>query len=483
MTGARWLRLLEGIAKSIAVPIAVGTSIAERPRSDPYGRDSRIRLPPRVFDAEAVRRPRMEDLGRRQPFTRETFDPFPCRDVLLATPPERAPPEVDNIEAERTEHANVGGRGVVVEPALDHLAKPLPLSRRRVMHALSQAFLDLLQLRPHAVASALALQEEAAFARFAADEDEAQELEGLRLAQAASFAVGRCETAELDQTGLVRMERQRKRRQSFPHRIQEAAGVGLRLEAEDRVVGVAYDDHVALGFAPSPALGPQIEDVATGRRWRATARWPLPAPFPAQEPRSVRLRERPPEAISGSGGERACRRCDVRGTGRAILCSPSRRTSQCRRRQCNSPSWRRWPPTGRRARRALPPRPESVAEAEEVFLVDRIQHVGHGALNDLVLQRRHRQRPLAAVRFGYVNPPARCRPIRPALDSVMQVRELTLEVCFVVPPRYSVDPGGRVLGYRIERVPQSFRCDVVQERGELLLLVAPCSYPYAIPRL
>ena len=130
-----------------------------------------------------------------------------------------------------------------------------------------------------------------------------------------------------------------------------------------------------------------------------------------------------------------------------------------------------------------PPRPESVAEAEEVFLVDRIQHVGHGALNDLVLQRRHRQRPLAAVRFGYVNPPARRRPIRPALDSVMQVRELTLEVCFVVPPRYSVDPGGRVLGYRIERVPQSFRCDVVQERGELLLLVAPCSYPYAIPRL
>ena len=46
----------------------------------------------------------------------------------------------------------------------------------------------------------------------------------------------------------------------------------------------------------------------------------------------------------------------------------------------------------------------------------RIQHIGHGALNDLVLQRRHRQRPSAPVRFGYVNPPARCRPIRPALN-------------------------------------------------------------------
>ena len=64
-----------------------------------------------------------------------------------------------------------------------------------------------------------------------------------------------------------------------------------------------------------------------------------------------------------------------------------------------------------------PPRPESVAEAEEVFLVDGVQHVGHGALDDLVLQRRHRQRPSAAVRFGYVDPPARRRPIRPALDS------------------------------------------------------------------
>src|ERR1700683_3870502 len=62
-----------------------GRPLLNAPRSDPYGRDSRIGLPPRVFDAEAVGRPRMEGLGRRQPFTRETFDPFPCRDVLLAS--------------------------------------------------------------------------------------------------------------------------------------------------------------------------------------------------------------------------------------------------------------------------------------------------------------------------------------------------------------------------------------------------------------
>jgi len=45
----------------------------------------------------------------------------------------------------------------------------------------SQPFLDFLQLRPHAVAPALALQQEAALSRFAADEGEAEEIEGLRL--------------------------------------------------------------------------------------------------------------------------------------------------------------------------------------------------------------------------------------------------------------------------------------------------------------
>ena len=38
-------------------------------------------------------------------------------------------------------------------------------------------------------------------------------------------------------------------------------------------------------------------------------------------------------------------------------------------------------------------RPEPVAEPKEVFLVDGIQHLGHGPLDDLVLQRRYAERP------------------------------------------------------------------------------------------
>ena len=51
------------------------------------------------------------------------------------------------------------------------------------------------------------------------------------------------------------------------------------------------------------------------------------------------------------------------------------------------------------------PRPEPVREPEEIFLVDRVQHLHHRALDDLVLQRRDAERALPAVRFGYVMPP------------------------------------------------------------------------------
>ena len=71
----------------------------------------------------------------------------------------------------------------------------------------------------------------------------------------------RRKATELDQSGLVRMKRQRELPQPFAHRVPEAPGVGLMLEAHDEVVGVPDHDHVARGFAPSPALGPEVENV------------------------------------------------------------------------------------------------------------------------------------------------------------------------------------------------------------------------------
>ena len=112
-----------------------------------------------------------------------------------------------DMVAEGRERTAVGRHGVVVEPPTHDLREPLALCGYRLMHAPPQRLLDLHELRPHAVASALPVDQEFAGARLAADEGEAQEVEGLRLAEPAPLPVGRREAAKLDQPGLVRMQR------------------------------------------------------------------------------------------------------------------------------------------------------------------------------------------------------------------------------------------------------------------------------------
>ena len=51
------------------------------------------------------------------------------------------------------------------------------------------------------------------------------------------------------------------------------------------------------------------------------------------------------------------------------------------------------------------PRPESVREAEKVLLVDGVEHLDDGPLDDLVLQRGNAERPLPPVRLLDVHPP------------------------------------------------------------------------------
>src|SRR5215204_2557379 len=127
--------------------------------------------------------------------------------------------------------------------------------------------------------------------------------------------------------------------------------------------------------------------------------------------------------------------------------------------------------------------PEPVRDSEEVLLVDRVQQCDHRPLDDLVLQGRDRERALPAVRLGYVDPPRRQCPIRSPLDSLVQVLELALKVRLVVRPPQSIHARRGILLEFVERFFEQVEADVVEERGEPLLLPFPCGYPYAFQRL
>jgi hypothetical protein len=75
--------------------------------------------------------------------------------------------------------------------------------------------------------------------------------------------------------------------------------------------------------------------------------------------------------------------------------------------------------------------PKAVREAEEVLLVDRIQHLDHGALDDLVLQHGHSQRALPSV-FRYERSTHRSCSVRASLEPQRQILKIALQVLSVV---------------------------------------------------
>src|SRR6476646_4855831 len=73
--------------------VAVGTRVSSRaPRTEPYERLSRIRLPPWVCDGKAIARPRMKNDRLRKPGVHQLHQPGPRHTILLTASPQRAPP-------------------------------------------------------------------------------------------------------------------------------------------------------------------------------------------------------------------------------------------------------------------------------------------------------------------------------------------------------------------------------------------------------
>src|SRR3981081_1891867 len=275
---------------------------------------------------------------------------------------------------------------VIVEVAADNPAQPPPLFRDRLVHAPSHLLLYLLELRPHAVPSGFAVDLDFPCSGFATDEGEAQKVEGLRLAEPLPLAALCRKASELDQPGLLRMQRQRKLPQPLAHLLQKEPAIAMVLEPDDEVVGVAHNDHVAGGHAPSPACGPEVERVVqvdVGEQVVAARPRPRP-PAPARNDpvfQDARLQpfldqtddapiadpmfqETDQPLLANLIEERS----DVGVQDEAHLVAVHPDTERIQRVMRATP----WS--------------ESIREPEEVFLVDRVQQCDYRPLDNLVLE-------------------------------------------------------------------------------------------------
>jgi len=146
----------------------------------------------------------MESAWLRKKVVGQSFNPHPREAVLLASTPQRTQPEPCHVVAKAADLHAVRRNGVIGKVAPDDLPQPASLFGYRLVHSLAQLLLDLCELHPHTVAPTLTVDEELASARLSADEDEAQELEGLRLSKPSPCSSVRRTAAKLDQAGLVR---------------------------------------------------------------------------------------------------------------------------------------------------------------------------------------------------------------------------------------------------------------------------------------
>jgi hypothetical protein len=77
-------RLLARLCRGRHLRRQTSTRLQGATRTDPYGPNSGIRLPPWVSNGEATLWPRMEDSRFREPVVGQPLDPLPSRPVFLA---------------------------------------------------------------------------------------------------------------------------------------------------------------------------------------------------------------------------------------------------------------------------------------------------------------------------------------------------------------------------------------------------------------
>ena len=158
------------------------------------------------------------------------------------------------------------------------------------------------------------------------------------------------------------------------------------LETDNEVVGIAHDDHVARGLAPSPALGPKIKDVVqvdVGKQRRDHRALPRPPLTDRHDPffQDAHLEPFLDQADNASVADPMFQeanqplladfveeRSEVSVLSSSFTFVLSIPTTSASSASCVSRKGRK-----------------PVREPEEVFLVDRIEHRNRRPLDDLVL--------------------------------------------------------------------------------------------------
>jgi hypothetical protein len=87
---------------------------------------------------------------------------------------------------------------------------------------------------------------------------------------------------------------------------------------------------------------------------------------------------------------------------------------------------------------------KSVRKAKKVLLVNRIEHLHHGSLDDFIFQRSNPKRPFSPILFLDELTPRGQRPIGAAMNASMQIHKLGFQVLPILAPRGAIHSWSRI---------------------------------------
>jgi hypothetical protein len=123
------------------------------------------------------------------------------------------------------------------------------------------------------------------------------------------------------------------------------------------------------------------------------------------------------------------------------------------------------------------PGTKAIREPQKVLLVDRIEHLHHGPLDNLIFQRSDPKRPLS-IPFRYELPSPGQSSIGATMNARMQIHQPSFEVLLILLPREPIHSRSCVPLEYGERCPQQINVYMMNQSREPLLLPLSCSLSY-----
>ena len=344
-------------------------------------------------NAKALPGIRVTNVSLRNPASYSSLHLSPGYTAFLATTLKHSPPEPSHGHAKVTDGDRIHRHRVVTHVPNNHRAHIAPHFGNRRVHASSEFGFDLLELSLPALAHRLPQHHEPSLTCLCTAVRETKKVKGLRFSFASALSIVFRMSAKLDQACLLGVKFQPKALKPLHKLAQKSLPVTSVLKSNNEVISKPHHNHLSSRFDSSPLLDPQIKPIVQidiGQKRTDTSALNRPhfrvhvlaflqhaylEPL-LDQPHHAPIRYSVLDKLHQPSMFESVKESTDVTVEHPVHFAP------------HDPKRKR---IQRMVRASVSSKP--IGEPYKVLLVERVKHLHRGALNNLIFQHRHSERP------------------------------------------------------------------------------------------